>query len=386
MFNPPGERTNSGAKVALELFWGNGPDSLNFLAELTVQKRVLDPWYNNMLRQCREGTLESETYCFLLGLPTRHAGSWQDSEGALMCGQHACSQLPNLWHELRKDGNTWEEMLAKAPECGICSSERDRRNRLVSQDDLRLQHPQFLQAPYIHKHNEPKYHALLLRAVENAKRGSSQPNHILWVVAEDTVHNPKEFAGDSEQLQRKRARLLQYHDQKTAGLPGLLPLYPNIRMRVTEKISKKLCILKHTPCHVVRWDLRPADRLLGDGPERMLSYMPACIYVKFDNVDWRVHPQLPVGVFPLKAVKRDWEINKATGSKATRRGFQLVPDYSSTAHLARPSTLHGIQLDMYVERKCARRKRHFSIGRFLPRGGAKESKLYLDEDHSESLD
>ena len=325
------------------------------MAELTIQKRVQDPWYNDMLRQCREGSLDSETYCFLLGLPTRHAGSWQnpdgrdDPEGGVTCGQHGCSQLPLVWAGMRKQGRTWEQMRAQAPECEICSLERERRNRLVSPDDLRLRRRDFLQAPYIHKHNEPKYHALLLRAVENAKRNSDKPQQILWIVAEDTVQNPNEFAGSTEQLERKRARLLQYHDQKTAGLPGLLPLYPNIRMRVTEKISKKLSILKHTPCTVVRWNLHPADRILDDGPERMLSYLPACIYVKFDNVEWRVHPQLPVGVFPLKPVRRDWEINKATGSQATRRGYQLLPDYASTAHLVCPQIKHGCNFYMQIQ-------------------------------------
>ncbi len=234
---------------------------------------------------------------------------------------------------MRKRGATWEQVCAQAPECGLCAAERERKSRLASPDDPRLRQRDFLQAPYIHKHNEPKYHALLLRAVENAKRSSKGPQHILWAIAEDTVQNPNELVGSVEQLEKKRARFLQFHDQKTAGLPGILPLYPNIRMRVTDKISKKLGILKHTSCTVVRWDLHPADRNHDKEPERMLRYLPPCIYVRFENVRWRVHPQLPVGVFPLKPVRRDWTINKATESKATRRGYQLLPDYASTAHL-----------------------------------------------------
>ena len=31
------------AKQALELLWGDGPDSLNLFMELTVQKRIVDP-------------------------------------------------------------------------------------------------------------------------------------------------------------------------------------------------------------------------------------------------------------------------------------------------------------------------------------------------------
>jgi hypothetical protein len=46
------------------MFWSSGPSSLNFLAELTEQKRIEDEWYNEMLLQCRNGQLDEENYCF----------------------------------------------------------------------------------------------------------------------------------------------------------------------------------------------------------------------------------------------------------------------------------------------------------------------------------
>ena len=92
-------------------------------------------------------------------------------------------------------------------------------------------------APYVHKNNDPKYHAMLLRAVEDAKRGGVHPRHILWVVARDEAKNAQEFARTPEQLEKQRVRFLQLNDQKTSGIPGLLPLFQRMRARVTEKIA-----------------------------------------------------------------------------------------------------------------------------------------------------
>ncbi len=92
-----------------------------------------------------------------------------------------------------------------------------------------------MDAPYVHKNNDPKYHAMLLRAVEDAKRGGDSPRHILWITAEDVARNPKELGRNAE---KKIIRFLQFNDQKTSGIPGLLPLFLNMRVRVTEKIAR----------------------------------------------------------------------------------------------------------------------------------------------------
>ena len=117
--------------------------------------------------------------------------------------------------------------------------------------------------------------------------------------AQDTPHNPKEIAATPANVDQKRDRWLQFHDQQTAGIPGLFPMYKGIRARVTEKIAKgkQLTILKHTPCEIDGWDLHPGDRVHEDGPERLLSYLPRVIYVYFRGATWQVHPALRQGVF-----------------------------------------------------------------------------------------
>ena len=154
--------------------------------------------------------------------------------------------------------------------------------------DPRTQERPFLQAPYVHPNNEPKYHALLVRAVEHAKRSAPSPSYILWVVAEDHPTNPAEVGRNDAEIKKKAQRWLQYHDQLTEGIPGLFPLYYGMKVRVTEVISKKLQILKHAPCTVVGWTLHPAEQDEEGVGERVLRKLPSCIYVKFEDADWKL--------------------------------------------------------------------------------------------------
>ena len=72
-------------------------------------------------------------------------------------------------------------------ECKNCQAERERRNRLIMADDPRVVQQPFVSAPYMHKNNEPRHHAMLLRAAEHAKQ---QRRHMLWFAAQDTPENP----------------------------------------------------------------------------------------------------------------------------------------------------------------------------------------------------
>ena len=133
---------------------------------------------------------------------------------------------------MARRGSTWEDMVLI--ECSICRQESNRRCRVVVPSDPRIKRPPFVDAPFVHKNNEPKYHALLKRAAAHAKRGSHAPKHILWVTARDKPLNPAEIEGTPEQVEWKRSTWLQFHDQKTKGIPGLLPLYAGMKARVTD--------------------------------------------------------------------------------------------------------------------------------------------------------
>ena len=136
-------------------------------------------------------------------------------------------------------------------------------------------------------------------------------------------------------------RFLQFHDQQTAGLPGLNILYEGMQARTAEKLvkHKDLVILKHSPCKIIGWELHPADRLCKDGAERFLDYLPLCIFLEFEDATWVVDKRLGPGVWPLYPVERTWTLNEAQGTKIHRKGFPLVPDYASTAFMIQGTTL-----------------------------------------------
>ena len=130
-------------------------------------------------------------------------------------------------------GHNWAEM--QVMECEECKKERDRRNRLIAENDLRVQREPFVSAPYIHKNNELKYHAMLLRAAEHSKK---MRKYTLWFAAVDTPENPAQIVKDPTKLNARLERFLQFHDQQTSGIPGLNLLYTGLKARVTEKLVK----------------------------------------------------------------------------------------------------------------------------------------------------
>ncbi len=196
----------------------------------------------------------------------------------------------------------------------------------------------YLSAPFIHKNNEPKYHANLLRANEQAK---TERKYTLWFAATDIPENPAQIVKTPSRQQQRLQRFLQFHDQQTAGIPGLNVLYEGMQARVTEKLvkHKHLVFLKHSSCRVIGWELHPADRLRQDGAERLLDYLPLCIFLHFEDATWIIDKRLGLGVWPLYPVERTWTLNEALGTKIRRKGFTLVPDYASTAFMIQGATL-----------------------------------------------
>ena len=132
---PPIQKKTEAAKHALDLLWGDGEDSLNFFKELTIQKRIEDSWYAGIMEECRYGRLSEESYNFLVGLPTAHAGSWR-ADGTVECGKAACAALPEKWKRMADEGIHWPAM--QALECSLCKAERDRRNQVMAGDDSRV--------------------------------------------------------------------------------------------------------------------------------------------------------------------------------------------------------------------------------------------------------
>jgi hypothetical protein len=172
LFLPPDPTSKTQAALdVLEMFWGEGENTVNYFIELNMQMRVEDDWFNDFLMQCRAGDLEDEMYNFFMGFPTEHCGTWMPGGTAAKqhnkCGQSACALLHVKWKAMAMRNHSWEEM--QALECMACKGERQRRNRLMQQSDPRVRQQPFLDVLYVHENKEPQYHDALLRAVEDGK-------------------------------------------------------------------------------------------------------------------------------------------------------------------------------------------------------------------------
>ena len=305
IFIPPQPRKTEQAKAALNIFWGDDADSLNYFRELDEQMRLenTETWYGRFLDECREGVLTHTNYCYLTGLPTKCAGSTLLS-GITNCGNPNCDNFAAMATDMICKGFTWTDITAsEAARCGTCARERIRRNRLVDVSDERTKMEPFLSAPYINRNNRPKYHATFLRAEEWAKKRCL---YRLWFFAQDTPCNPRELGPNKNAVAKKLTRFLTFHEQETAGLPGLNMLCKGLPVRMTEKIVKnsKITILKQQSGTIYGWILNPNDKRVCSG-QRQLNYLPRIILVKFEGVDWQVDG-LPIGVFPLAPVERTW--------------------------------------------------------------------------------
>ena len=87
------------------------------------------------------------------------------------------------------------------------------------------------------------------------------------------------------------------------------------------------------------------ERLDVDG-EWLLTKMPQVIYLRFEDAPWTIHPELGQGVYPLTPTKRQWQVNNKTKVRVQRKGFVLVPDFATTAHMSQGQSYHAAFVDL----------------------------------------
>jgi len=180
----------------------------------------------------------------------------------------------------------------------------------------------------------PKYFAQQLRALQFAQ-SAQPPQQLLWIVARDKpfLGSIKELRG--AELAKRETQWLQKHDMATNGIMGFFPATLNEPVRFTATQSKQLKIFKNTRGILVNWELHPVDLAFLQGEqaqELILKQTPRKLYVQIPGATWKYSKALPPGVFPLKPVFRPWHLDKAGNNRIRRFGFQLVPDFSGTAH------------------------------------------------------
>ena len=115
-----------------------------------------------------------------------------------------------------------------------------------------------------------------------------------------------------------------------------------------------------------------------NGVERVLELQPDMIYLKFENVKWRVHDDLEKGVYPLKATGKIWNISENTKMKAKRWGWCFVPDFGQTAHSVQGASLKAIIVDCLKVDICSKETEMLAAYNGLSRVRRKEALLIAE--------
>ena len=98
------------------------------------------------------------------------------------------------------------------------------------------------------------------------------------------------------------------------------------------------------------WELHEEDQAMiktCTDDETVLKHMPTTLFFELIEgklkTDW---PDLPPKWFPLKAESCAWTLDSSNHVHITRRGFALVPDFSTTIHSATGRTLTSSIVDL----------------------------------------
>ena len=158
---------------------------------------------------------------------------------------------------------------------------------------------------------------------------------LLWVVAKDQPMSSDDKALKGDQIQKYRERWLHLHDKQTNGILGLFPCVRDMPVRFTDTMDRERGIFKNARGILKGWQLQPLDAQRAsceDCEELVLTALPEYLFVHIPGMEWVVDDKLGKGVYPLKPVFRHWTRDRDGYAKVRRRGFQLVPDFSGTAH------------------------------------------------------
>ena len=208
-----------------------------------------------------------------------------------------------------------------------------------------LSHP-FDIAPALYAYNVPRYFTLLLRARQFAKTNKTT---LSWCYARDIPLHRDDRDLPSEKLYLKLCRWMERHDQQTAHIASQVPLAENLPIRLADAVDRRLGFWRGRRGKIVGWVPHPdEEREVVDG-EVLLSKMPLVIYAHFTGAAWRIHDDLPPGVYPVRPRSRTWTVNKQTKITVRRTGFVLLPDFASTAHMIQGQNLDALFANLMEE-------------------------------------
>lgn len=125
-----------------------------------------------------------------------------------------------------------------------------------------------------------------------------------WSFARDTPLFPEDKALPQEQLNAKRLRWLQRHDQDTAHITSTLLLVQGLPVRLIDAVDRRYNLYRGRRGYIRAWVLHPSEEPQEFDGEWILIYLPKVIYVEFPGAKWVVHEDLGPGVYPITTKTR----------------------------------------------------------------------------------
>ena len=298
------------SEYGLALLWDKRPElGFHGASELTTPHRCTEPWWMEVLEECRFGKLSANNHAFLHGKHTTVVGS--ALQGRASCGNPNCERLSG-------------EACARR-ECGVCRRERRRRHRVVS-DPRQCQEGKFAEAPFICPNNDVRYEVNKRRAQAHAAKTRQRT---MWCPAKDRPS--LRVAVATQDMAAQKLKWLTVHDRKTAELPGMLPLVRGMPIRLTQKIDDAKGLLRGTVGRLVGWAAEPdtdEDVVSASG---VLKTMPAVLLLQFPQAKWQVKGTSAPGTYALKPVTKSWylDLQKKSRSSASLgnnfRSYRATP-------------------------------------------------------------
>ena len=362
MSNPYGAKVLESAKGnhIMRMFWRPSDERDSSLLPWQENKRILhlsqnersgnDQWFSNVLNACRNENLSEDDYNFLRGYPTEATINWWYAHRANTLWSHTETCRYSPYRIL----DHWNE--CPAFECQDCWQERKRRARVLhlethaSQAREQLADPRFAESVLITQYNVAVFYFAQERALNFVR---SQKAQAFWIQASDSPPNWFCNGYSPQELQDMKRKWLSYHAKKTEGVLSLLLCCYDMPFVVKHSGGpdyKKYGVHNGSRCRLKAWHLdEKGDKTVQEQTTAdfiILSTMPKILYIEFENALKEPFPGLPDKWFPMKPVDTYWMLDADENIEIARRGFPLVPNFSTTVDGATGRTLKSSIADL----------------------------------------
>ena len=176
-------------------------------------------------------------------------------------------------------------------------------SRVMKPQDPRPSDPDspFARHPWqyiVHRHKIRVY-----RSMQNARDTAASLRRTLYVVkASDVATDPHNQAKLTPEVQGYLDSLCNPRD--TQDLPGVLPLYVGMRLTLQSKECVRLGLMKGCVCILRHIVFSEHEDLSVDSDTVHLKYLPVCLWLQAEDVDWRLPESDIPGDLPRETDRR----------------------------------------------------------------------------------